>query len=240
MDSWVLRLVSTALESYGLVNEEGGGSAAGIHGISHGPHSNGVIGRADNGSSAYGVWGQSTSGYAGVFSGKVDIRGNLFKSSGGFKIDHPLDPENSYLSHSFVESPDMLNVYCGTIETDNSGEALVTLPSYFEELNQNFTYQLTVIGAFARAIVVDEIRDNQFSVKTDEPNVKVSWQVTGVRKDPFAAGNRIIVEEEKPEEQRGKYLHPEAYGRARSLSIDFEREQELDQRLPKPSERAES
>jgi len=32
----------------------------------------------------------------------------------GFKVDHPLDPENKYLSHSFVESPDMMNIYNAT------------------------------------------------------------------------------------------------------------------------------
>lgn len=207
-------------------------AAAGVYGIGQNPNSNGVIAQADNGTNAYAVWGRSTSGYAGVFSGKVNVNGAPFKSSGGFRIDHPLDPENKYLSHSFVESPDMLNVYCGRAETDDSGEAIVSLPDYFEELNQDVTYQLTVLGTFAQAIVAEEIQDNRFTIKTDLANVKVSWQVTGVRKDPFAATNRIVAEEDKTEEQRGRYLHPEVYGKSRSVFVDFEREQALGEPAP--------
>ena len=42
----------------------------------------------------------------------------LSKSIGTFKIDHPLDPANKYLSHSFVELPDMMNIYNGNVMTD--------------------------------------------------------------------------------------------------------------------------
>ena len=83
----------------------------------------------------------------GVFLGNVRITGDLSKAGGGFEIDHPLDPENKYLSHSFVESPDMLNVYNGTATTDDNGEAVVALPGYFNVLNHQCCYQLTVIGS---------------------------------------------------------------------------------------------
>ena len=61
-----------------------------------------------------------------------------------------LDPANKYLYHSFVESPDMMNVYNGNVVTDKRGMATVVLPEYFEALNSDFRYQLTVIGRFAR------------------------------------------------------------------------------------------
>ena len=96
--------------------------------------------------------------------------------------------------------------------TDALGDAVVTLPEWFETLNRDFRYQLTVIGQFAQAIVASEIADGRFSIKTDKPNVKVSWQVTGIRQDAWANANRIPVEEEKPEVERGFYLHPELYG----------------------------
>jgi hypothetical protein len=54
-----------------------------------------------------------TDGYAGLFVGNVKVTGALTKGGGGFRVDHPVDPENNYLSHSFVESPDMTNVYSG-------------------------------------------------------------------------------------------------------------------------------
>jgi len=43
----------------------------------------------------------------------------------------------------------MLNVYSGPVTTDGNGEAHVSLPSYFEALNEDFRYQLTVMGQFA-------------------------------------------------------------------------------------------
>jgi hypothetical protein len=155
-------------------------------------------------------------------NGNVAIAGTLSKGSGTFKIDHPTDPENKFLYHSFVESPDMMNVYNGNVETDANGFATVELPGYFEALNREFRYQLTVLGQFAQAIVLKEIANNQFVIQTDKPGVKVSWQVTGVRKDPFAEKNRVVPEVEKSAEEKGKYLHPEAYGQPTQKRIGLE------------------
>ena len=152
----------------------------------------------------------------------VNVVGTLSKGGGSFKIDHPLDPANKYLYHSFVESPDMKNIYDGTITTDSAGLATVTLPDWFEALNRDFRYQLTVIGQFAQAIVASEISSNQFGIRTDKPNVKVSWQVTGIRQDAFANANRIPVEVEKDPADRGRYLYPEAIGAPTSSRIGYE------------------
>lgn len=146
--------------------------------------------------------------YAGDFWGNVRVTGMLTKGGGSFKIDHPLDPKNKYLSHSFVESPDMMNIYNGNIVTGANGEAVVELPSYFDALNRDFRYQLTVVGQFAQAIVLEKIKGNTFRIKTDKPNVEVSWQVTGVRKDKFAEEHRIKVESDKPEAERGTLQNP--------------------------------
>jgi hypothetical protein len=114
----------------------------------------------------------------------------------------------------------MMNVYNGNIVTDSTGTAIVQLPSYFEAENVDFKYQLTVIGVFAQAIVAEEIKNNQFVIKTDKPGVKVSWQVTGVRNDKFAQAHPVIVEEEKTGEDKGKYLHPELYGQPANAGIN--------------------
>jgi hypothetical protein len=143
--------------------------------------------------------------------GDLWVVGSIQKGSGTFKIDHPLDPANKFLSHSFVESPDMMNIYNGNVTTDARGMATVELPTYFEALNQDFRYQLTVIGQFAQAIVAKEIADNRFTIQTDKPKVKVSWQVTGIRHDAYAEAHRVVVEEEKPAKERGTYLHPELF-----------------------------
>jgi hypothetical protein len=143
--------------------------------------------------------------------GSLAVSGNLTKGSGSFKIDHPLDPENKYLYHSFVESPDMMNVYNGNTTTDKKGYATITLPDYFEALNTDFRYQLTAIGTFTQVIVCEKVQHNQFKIKTKKPNVEVSWQVTGIRNDAFAKQNRIPNTVEKPTEEKGLYLHPAAF-----------------------------
>ncbi len=158
--------------------------------------------------------------FAGHFTGNVTVTGTLAKGGGTFKIDHPLDPENKYLYHSFVESPDMMNIYNGNITTDQNGFAIVTLPDYFTALNKDFRYQLTVVSNdFAQAIISEKIQNNQFKIRTDKPNIEVSWQVTGIRKDPWANQNRVTPEVDKEPEFKGKYLHPEAYGKPNQMGI---------------------
>jgi hypothetical protein len=150
----------------------------------------------------------------GNFAGNLNVTGQLTKGSGSFKIDHPLDPENKYLSHSFVESPDMMDVYNGMARLDAKGEAWVALPDYFEALNGDFRYQLTAIGAPApRLHVAREVTQNRFKIAGGRPGGKVSWQVTGIRHDAYANAHRIPVTEEKPVAEQGTYLHPDVFGR---------------------------
>jgi hypothetical protein len=131
--------------------------------------------------------------------GNADFTGSISKGSGMFKIDHPLDPQHEYLYHSFVESPDMMNIYNGSVTTDKHGLATVTLPTYFEALNRDFRYQLTPIGQFAQAMVAEKIKGNRFVVKTNKPGVEVSWQVTGIRHDTYANQHPMQVEQPKPQ-----------------------------------------
>jgi len=145
-------------------------------------------------------------------SGNLAVGGMLSKAAGTFKIDHPLDPQNKYLFHSFVESPDMMNIYNGNTVTDAQGYATINMPDWFEALNSEFRYQLTVIGkdSWARARIFNEITNNQFVIQTDMPNIKVSWQVTGIRHDAYAEKYRIQVEVDKTEAEKGKCMFPEA------------------------------
>jgi hypothetical protein len=149
---------------------------------------------------------------AGYFNGAVEVNGGVSKASGSFKIDHPLDPANKYLYHSFVESPDMLNIYNGNVTTDGSGTAVVSMPAWFEALNMDFRYQLTVIGQFAQAMVAAKMNNGSFTIQTNKPGVEVSWQVTGIRQDAWANAHRIQVEVEKAPQDQGHYLHPELFG----------------------------
>src|SRR5208282_6533742 len=85
----------------------------------------------------------------------------------------------------------------------------------------------TVIGQFAQAIVAGEIENNQFEIRTSVPNVKVSWQVTGVRQDAYAKANPLLVEQEKEERLRGFYIHPELYGAPPEKQIEWARHPQM-------------
>jgi hypothetical protein len=206
----------------GVVNSTNGGSwSAGVRGINN---SNqfagvGVLGYTfGSGSGIVGIGGRSLEGVGEFINfGPGTFTGLLSKGGGSFKIDHPLDPENKYLYHSFVESPDMMNIYNGNVVTDNEGRAVVTMPDWFEPLNRDFRYQLTAIGSFAQVMIERKIENGQFVIRSSEPGVEISWQVTGIRHDKFANANRIEVEVEKPADEKGRYLHPELYGKSKDL-----------------------
>ncbi len=187
-----------------------------------------------SGTETYGIRavasGDAPTKYAGYFVGDVTVTGTLSKGAGSFKIDHPLDPENKYLYHSFVESPDMMNVYNGNVVLNDAGEATVEMPEWFEALNRDFRYQLTCIGRFAPVYIAEEIHDNTFKIAGGHRGMKVSWQVTGIRQDAFANAHRIPVEEVKPERERGLYLHPKVYGMSRELGVDYKHEHQAELR----------
>jgi hypothetical protein len=156
--------------------------------------------------------------------GDVDIHGHLTTSGGGFRIDHPLDPANQYLMHSFVESSEMKNVYDGVAVADEHGQAIVELPGWFEAVNRDYRYQLTAIGGPGPGLhVSEEISDGRFEISGGTPGLKVSWQVTGVRHDAWANANAMDVELPKPENERGSYKHPELWGEPVSNGLELRR-----------------
>ena len=114
----------------------------------------------------------------------------------------------------------MKNVYDGNVVTNGKGFATVKLPAYFQALNKDFRYQLTIVGARGwRARVVKEIAHNRLTIESDEPRVKVSWQVTGIRHDAYANAHRIQTVVPKSGSADGKYIHPELYGKPMSKSV---------------------
>lgn len=154
--------------------------------------------------------GQSTAGW---FTGTVVVNAHLYKAGGGFLIDHPADPENQLLAHSFVESSDMKNLYDGVVTLDERGAATVRLPAWCEELNREFRYQLTALGAAAPNLhISQEITDGAFHIAGGPPRGRVCWQVTGIRADAWALANPIEVEQAKPDDEKGRFLHPELKG----------------------------
>ena len=167
----------------------------------------------------------------GNFDGNLRVSGSITAGVKDFKIDHPMDPTHKYLVHASIESPDMKNIYDGNTTTDGNGEATVTLPTYFEALNRDFRYQLTVIGQFAQAIVAKKVEDNHFTIKTDKPAVEVSWQVTGIRHDAHANAHPIVVEEAKLAEEVGTYTHPEDFGQPEEKGLFWKKHPDVAQQL---------
>ena len=213
---------------YGSNTASSGIAANGGYFITNSPQASGI----------YAVnTGSGGGDYAAYFQGNVFISGNLAKSTGTFQIDHPLDPANKYLYHSFVESPDMMNIYNGVATLDARGSVWITLPEYFEALNQDFRYQLTSMGRPQPSLyVAKEISGNRFRISGGKPGGKVSWQVTGIRHDAYADAHRIQVEVEKPPQEQGRYLHPELFGAPTEQAIGYQ----VPPAPPKPAIKAEN
>lgn len=178
----------------GATNENIG---IGVYGTNADPNGRGVVGSA-TGAGSFAVYAQGNSGASGTKS---------------FQIDHPRDPENKYLLHYSAEGPEPYNLYRGNVVLNNMGEAWVQLPDYFEDINRDFHYQLTSIGAPSPNLhIALEIVNNQFMVAGGHPGAKVSWTVTAVRNDEYVRYYPVTDVRSKPEQLRGTYQHPEIFG----------------------------
>ena len=232
---WATATTGAAWGVYGRSESTSGRAVVGIANATTGttygghfenvsPYGRGVVGSATATlGNTVGVYGRcdSPDGY-GVYSvGRFAATGTK-----AFQIDHPLQPETYYLNHFCTEAPEPLNAYSGNVVTDAQGYAVVRLPDYFESINRDFRYQLTVIGEFAQAIVSQKIRNNQFVIRTDKPFIEVSWRVEAVRNDRWVQQYGFQTEQEKEKEIQGRYLHPELYGQPKERGIHYHPEPE--------------
>ena len=126
------------------------------------------------------------------FAGNLAITDALAKGSGTFVIDHPLAPRTMLLYHSFVESPDAKNLYDGIATLDKNGEVVIQLPSYFDALNKDPRYQFFPhYQPMPNLYIKEEEHDNRFTIAGGAPHGEISWQVTGIRKDPYILANPL-------------------------------------------------
>jgi len=171
---------------------------------------------------------QDGTGFVGINNSTPTVQLHVngdFTATGAkmFTIDHPLDPENKMLRHFAVESNEVMNSYSGNITTDASGKAVVQLPDYFESINKDFRYQLTVIGSFAQAIISKKISNNRFEIATNQPNIEVSWEIKGVRNDAYMQNEfKLKTEDVKPANMKGRYFSPKAYNQPESKGMNAE------------------
>jgi hypothetical protein len=214
------------------------GSTYGVWGLSASTSGLGVFGRATASSgstyggffrsdspqsTAYGVYGVEPTGGAGH---AVYAFGTLAASgTKSFQIDHPLTPETHYLNHFCAEGPEPYNMYRGNAVTDGRGYATIQLPDYFDSINRDPTYHLTIVSGagedFVQVRVVREIQNNQFTIRTSAPRVKVSWEVKAVRNDRYVQAYRYKTVQEKEDEIKGRYLHPELFGMPKEHGIHY-------------------
>jgi hypothetical protein len=135
----------------------------------------------------------------------------------------------------------MMNIYNGLVTLDDLGEAVVQLPDWFSSLNKDFRYQLTAVGRPGPNLyIAEEISHNQFKIAGGQPNLKVSWQVTGIRQDAYANAYRIPVEEAKPASERGLYTHPELFGQPAEKQIGRQHLPKMPMVSPTPPKPAEA
>ncbi len=166
------------------------------------------------------------------FSNDVGVEGDLYVNKDffvfgtkNFRIDHPLDPTNKYLDHSVIESSEVLNQYSGNAVLDAEGEARVQFPAWFDAINVDFRYQLTAVGAPGPNLyVAEEVKDNAFKIAGGKPGMKVSWQVTARRNDPYMRAHPYVVERDKPKGKRGYYTDPSLYGAPKEQGIASKRQ----------------
>ncbi|MBL7903913.1 MAG: hypothetical protein JNL22_02720 [Bacteroidales bacterium] len=233
---------STTIEAYGVYGQSA--SATGVHGVStatdglgRGVYGLGTTTGIRGDAPFFGLYGEATaaSGAKAVFAdapggnnygvysqGNVYVSENLTVSGNkSFIIDHPLDPSEKYLYHFNTESPEPYNMYRGTVILDENGSASVSLPDYFESINIDFTYHLTPVGKWAPVYIADEIKGNQFLISGGEHGLKVSWQVTAVRNDPWVRDKGYQAEVEKPQSEKGTYIYPEGYGKPAEMGRDY-------------------
>lgn len=211
--------------------------ATGVYGAAAGPGgvTNGVWGVSVSGSSgAAGIYGASYAGSGvaiGVLATADSNEGYAVYSDGNFVsagskafiIDHPLDPANKLLFHYCNEGPTPTNTYRGTVVLDASGMANVELPAYFAEINTDPTYQLTPVGASMPGLYVSEevgaTMPNHFAVAGGAPGAKVSWSVTATRNDMRMKSQPFVMERDKPDDWKGRYVSPTAYGFPLEMSV---------------------
>ena len=180
----------------------------------------------------YGVLGEDR--YLGSQAGAYGVLSNGNLGATGtktFLIDHPKDPANKTLRHFSVESNEILNIYRGNASFDANGEAKITLPDYFSDINRNPTYQLTPVGGPGNLYIKKKIENGQFVIAGGQAGMEVSWTVTAERNDAYLQQNpqQREVEIEKRDGQKGKYFMPQLFNQPNEKAI-FPAKEKLEQR----------
>jgi hypothetical protein len=125
-------------------------------------------------------------------SGNLHVGGTLSKTSGTFKIDHPLEAKKDthYLRHSFVEAPQADNIYRGKINLVD-GQATVNIDTVSNMTEGTFVALNRDIQCFTTnetgwTAVTGSVSDNVLTINAQDSSCAdtISWLVIGERQDP--------------------------------------------------------
>ncbi len=201
-----------------------GGFGVAAHGEAKGVNASAVSGigvrSTTDSNNSYGVYGMAPAGGTGA----AIYADGVLAASGTktMRIDHPDDPENKYLLQYCAEGDTPQLQYRGVAKLDASGNATIALPSYFDKINRDPSYQLTAVGApMPNLYVSQKVTNNQFKISGGKPGAEVSWTVIGIRNDRFVQAYGAKTEVDKPKEFRGTYLRPELYNQKRELTEGY-------------------
>lgn len=216
---------ATSTAGYGVVAQ---GEIAGVtsesigyavQGTTTGNGGIGVFGIGSTGSTG-GYFRNNGTGYALVVDGIGYVGGYLTKSGGGFRIDHPTDPENSFINHEFVESDTAKNTYSGNLTLDTNGEGTVVMDKdWFPVVSSDPSISLTPKSKSMPNLFWDQIDNSTFKISGGIANGQVSWTITCLRSDAWQKKNHPGVVISKKEDEKGFFMHPELFGKDNSLHI---------------------
>jgi len=138
----------------------------------------------------------------------LSVGGSLSKTSGSFKIPHPLDEENKTLVHGFVESPRYDLIYRGTVTLSNG-----TATASIDEASNNMTTgtfmaltknpQVWVQNETGWGAVRGKVEINNIVVtaEDDTSSDTVSWLIVAERNDTW-----INSEQEPWTDENGSFI----------------------------------
>lgn len=85
------------------------------------------------------------------------------------------------MTHAASPSAPKPASYHGEVWTDARGYATIRVPADAGPLEPPFEYELRDLDPQSSARITAEFKDGRFTIATEQPHVKVAWQISGRR-----------------------------------------------------------
>jgi hypothetical protein len=180
-------------------------TAAGVHGQSIVPNGNGVIGEVYEGAGAVGVWGRTPSpdlGFAGLFDGKVLIKGELIVT-GAKSAVVPL-PDDSHRRMYSLECPESWFEDFGFGQLVNGQAQIQFDPDFASTVNTDAYHVFITEYEDNNSLYVANRSSTGFEVRAKAPTTDstFSYRVVAKRKDITPARLEKVTLPDKPQLRR--------------------------------------